>query len=229
MPSAIVLAAGKSSRFNKGKLSKVILSINFKPVIYYSLFSLNKHPGISEIIVVATENNLKDIGRIINKYKINKVKKIVLGGKRRQDSVLCGLKHVNPRSEFVLIHDGARPFINRRIISSVILSAKKFNASVTGVLVKATIKKADCNFWVKETVDRESLWEIHTPQVFRKEILVKAYQESGGLDFSDDAMLVENSGVRVKLVRGSYSNIKLTTPEDLIIAEALLKNKKILL
>jgi 2-C-methyl-D-erythritol 4-phosphate cytidylyltransferase len=226
MLSAIVVAAGKGNRFNKGRLSKVILNINLKPVIYYSLSSLDKHYEVDEIIVVASHINIKDIARIVKKYKLSKVKKIVLGGRRRQDSVLNGLNAIDKKSKFVLIHDGARPFLRKSLISSLVFSARKFNACVSAVPIKATIKKADSNLWVKKTIDRKGLWEIQTPQVFRKEILLKAYEKSRGLEVTDDAMLVENLGVRVKLVMGSYSNIKLTTPEDLVIAELLAKNKE---
>lgn len=225
MLSAIVVAAGRSNRF-KGKVSKVLTKIDSKPVIYYSLSALSRHQNIDEIIVVASPSNVKAITGIIRRYKINKVKKIVLGGKERKDSVLQGLKSLGEDTSHVLIHDGARPFINNNIISSVIAAAKISGAAVSGVPVKPTIKRVDSSLWVKETVDREGLWEIQTPQVFLKDVILKAYKGSGRAKVTDDAMLVEQSGVKVKLVLGSYINIKITTPEDLIISEAILNNSK---
>ncbi|MFA5287344.1 MAG: 2-C-methyl-D-erythritol 4-phosphate cytidylyltransferase, partial [Candidatus Omnitrophota bacterium] len=242
MLSAIVVAAGKSNRFSrhnkqwfrgkippvagKGKVSKVLAKIDSKPAIYYSLFALNRHPGIDEIIVVASPSNIKAITGITRKYKINKVKKIVLGGKERRDSVLQGLKSLGEDTSHVLIHDGARPLVSSNIISSVIAAAKISGAAVAGVPVKPTIKRVSSGLWVKETVDRGGLWEIQTPQVFLKSIILKAYRKLGGLKVTDDAMLVERIKVKVKLAAGSYSNIKITTPEDLIIAGAILKEIK---
>ena len=226
MLSAIVVAAGKSNRF-KGKVSKVLEKIDSKPVIYYSLSALNRHSDIDEIIVVANSGNIKAITAIVRRYKINKVKKIILGGKERKDSVSKGLKSLGQETKQVLIHDGARPFINNGIISSVITAAKISGAAIVGLPVKPTIKMVDPNFWVKETVDRDGLWEIQTPQVFSKNIILKAYRKLDGSKVTDDAMLVEKTGIKVKLALGSYSNIKITTPNDLIIAEAILKKVKV--
>jgi 2-C-methyl-D-erythritol 4-phosphate cytidylyltransferase len=218
MLSAIIVAAGRSSRF-KGKLSKVLLEINSKPVIYYSLRALEKYPDVKEIIVVASPKNIKEISRIISRYKIKKVKKIVLGGRERQDSVSNGLNSLSPDCDFVLIHDGARPFINKHLISSSFAAAKRCGAAVIGVPVKATVKRAGTNFWVKETVERDGLWEIQTPQVFKKGLILKAHKKAARLKVTDDSMLVERLGAKVKIVLGSYDNIKITNPEDLLIAE----------
>jgi 2-C-methyl-D-erythritol 4-phosphate cytidylyltransferase len=225
MLSAIIVAAGRSKRF-KGKASKVLAEISNKPVIYYSLSVLNRHPDIDEIIIVASPSSIKAITGIIRRYKINKVKKIVLGGKERKDSVLQGLKSLGEGISYVLIHDGARPLINDDMISSVITAAKVSGAAIVGVPVKPTIKRVNSGLWVQGTVDRDGLWEVQTPQVFLKSIILKAYKRSGRAKVTDDAMLVEKSGIKVKLALGSYSNIKITTPEDLIIAEAILKKVK---
>ena len=225
MLSAIVVAAGRSKRF-KGKTSKVLAQINNKPVIYYSLAALNKHRDIGEIIVVASLKNIEAIKEIIRKYKINKVKKIILGGKERQDSVSLGLRSLGREAKDVLIHDGARPFIDSKIISLVIAAAKVSGAAVAGVKVKPTIKRADKGLWVKETLERENLWEIQTPQVFSKKIILKAYNNLRSAKATDDAMLVEKIGVKVKIAPGSYNNIKITTPEDLSVSGSIFKNSK---
>ncbi|MBN2831173.1 MAG: 2-C-methyl-D-erythritol 4-phosphate cytidylyltransferase [Candidatus Omnitrophica bacterium] len=221
MTSAIVVAAGKGKRF-AGRLPKIISRLGAKPVIYYSLLTLNRHPGINEIIVVASRNNIKEISAIIRRYKINKVKKVVLGGKERKDSVFQGLKPLSPDTGYVLIHDGARPFISAGMVSSVLGAAKRFGAAIVGAPVKYTVKEVFDNTVVK-TLNRESLWEIQTPQVFKKKLILEACKKAKRLKVTDDAMLVEKLGGRVKVVFGSYSNIKITTAEDLILAEAILK------
>ncbi len=225
MLSAIVVAAGRSKRF-KGKISKVLAQINNKPVIYYSLAVLNRHRDIGEIIVVASLKNIKAIKEIIRKYKINKVKKIILGGKERKDSVSLGLRSLSREAKDVLIHDGARPFIDNKIISLVIAAAKASGAAVAGVKVKPTIKRSDKGLWVKETLERENLWEIQTPQVFSKKIILKAYNNLRSAKATDDAMLVEKIGIKVKIAPGSYNNIKITTPEDLSVSGVIFKNSK---
>jgi 2-C-methyl-D-erythritol 4-phosphate cytidylyltransferase len=225
MLSAIVVAAGRSKRF-KGRASKILAKINNKPVIYYSLSVLSRHRDIREIIVVASPKNIKAIEEIIRRYKINKVKKVILGGKERQDSVFQGLGALSEATKDVLIHDGARPFIDSKIISLVITAAKASGAAVVGVKVKPTIKRADSGLWVKETLDRENLWEIQTPQVFSKNIILKAYKNSGRAKVTDDATLIEKIGIKVKIALGSYSNIKITTPDDLSAAEAIFRNSK---
>ncbi len=233
--SAIVLAAGKGKRF-KSDISKPLVKIGAKPIIFYSLRVLSRNPEIKDIILVANRGNRKGINAVLRKYRINKIKAVVLGGKRRQDSVLNGLKAIGRKGPgLVLIHDSARPFIDRGIISSVIRQAKRSRAAIAGVPVKATIKevtrspgyKVTDSFIVKKTLDRGDLWEIQTPQVFKKDWILSAYQKFGGTEVTDDASLVEKSGHKVSLVKGSYFNIKITTPEDLVLAEAILKSCKL--
>jgi len=225
MLSAIVLAAGKNRRF-AAKLPKVISKIGTKPVIYYPLFTLNRHPDIDEIVVVANPENIRAICAIIRRYKINKARKIVLGGRERRDSVFQGLKPLSPDIDYVLIHDGARPFISSGMVSSVILAAKRSGAAAVGVAVKDTIKEV-ANSIVVKTLKRSRLWEMQTPQVFKKSLILRAYKEAGNLKATDDAMLVERLGVKVRVALGAYSNIKITTPEDLIVARAILKKGKV--
>ncbi len=260
MLSAIVVAAGRSNRFSrfnssaagggippgagKGKISKVILKITSKPIIYYSLYALSKHPDVHEIIVVANDKNIKEIAGVVGRFKIKKVKKIILGGKERQDSVLNGLNSLNPKTAMVLIHDGARPFINKDIISSVLAVARKSGAAVAGVPVRATIKSVVSpstslrvdgersrtvsrqSSVVSKTLNRENLWEIQTPQVFKKDLILAAYEKFGNRGVTDDAALVEKLGVKVRIVLGSYNNIKITNSEDLIIAKGIARKWK---
>jgi 2-C-methyl-D-erythritol 4-phosphate cytidylyltransferase len=220
--TAIVLAAGKGLRF-KSTIPKATLNINHKPIIIYSLEALSRHPEISDVILVVNSANKNRIVKILNKYGFGKAVHIVKGGRRRQDSVFCGLRKVNKRSELVLIHDGARPMLTNDILHRVINAAKKSGAAITGVPVKVTIKEASGNLTVNRTLDRNKLWEIQTPQVFRRELILKAYQRYAKIEATDDASLVEKMGVQVKVVPGAYTNIKITTPEDALVAQAILK------
>jgi len=217
--SAIVLAAGRGERF-QSKIPKLLASIAKKPIIIYSLEALSRHPSVKDIVVVVSPKNSRQITRLIKQYRIGKIVRVVKGGLRRQDSLGNGLKAINSRTDLVLVHDAARPFIDRELISSVISKANRKGAAVVGVPVKATIKKASGNL-VEKTIERKNLWEIQTPQVFSKDLILKAHKRFSSTDVTDDAMLVEKMGAKVSLVQGSYNNIKITTPEDLVIAEAI--------
>ncbi|MBM3250018.1 MAG: 2-C-methyl-D-erythritol 4-phosphate cytidylyltransferase [Candidatus Omnitrophica bacterium] len=228
--SAIILAAGRGERL-KSKLPKPLVILNSKPVIGYSLKLFTAHPGINEVIIVANKANL---ARIRESISSRKVRQIVIGGLRRQDSVYNGLKAVDSRADLVLIHDSARPFIDRKTVSRLIREARQTGAAIVGVPLVPTVKKVTTSqrhkvtgkTFVKETLDRRNLWEVQTPQAFRKELLLKAYKKFGRLPVTDDAMLVEKLGAPVIMVKGSYANIKITTPEDLVIAKALVKRWK---
>lgn len=233
--SAILLAAGKGVRFRSRTL-KPLVKINSKPVIIYSLRALDRHPDIKDIIIVVNHKNSQGIINEIKQLNTSKVCRIIRGGLRRQDSVYNGLKAISPDADLVLIHDVARPFIDKKMISGVIKQAARTGAAIVGVPVKATIKEVrsssldsarDKKFivrsraLVKKTLNRNNLWEIQTPQVFDKALLLKAYKKFGNADVTDDAALVEKMGHKVSVVLGSYNNIKITTPEDLVIAKAI--------
>jgi len=218
--SAIVLAAGKGKRF-KSRISKPLAKIQARPMLVYSLKVLSAHPEIKEIIVAANKNNLKAVVALIKEYRILKVAAVVLGGLRRQDSVACGLRCLHKDTKLVLIHDAARPFIDKRLVSHLIKEAGHWGAAIAGVALKSTLKKAGRDFLVEKTVSRQGLWEIQTPQVFRRDLILKAYSRFGQEDVTDDAMLIEKLGGRVRLVEGSCRNIKITAPEDLEIAAAI--------
>ena len=231
--SVIVLAAGKGVRFGPS-ISKPLIKINSRPLIIYSLDKLSQNPQTKDIIVVANRANIKGIRAALKRYKIAKIKDVILGGSRRQDSVHNGLMAISRRTDLVLIHDAARPFINQEEISRVIKEAKRFGAAILGVPVRATVKKVTrspghqvTSLIVKKTINRGNLWQIQTPQVFKKDLILKAYKKFGHSEVTDDAMLVEKLGLPVRVVAGSYLNIKITTSEDLIIAKAILKAKNV--
>jgi len=217
--SAIVVAAGRGLRLGSD-ISKPLIKVDSKPIVIYCLNTLAQHLGIKEIILVANSGNIARLKALVKKYRIMKVKKIVLGGKERQDSVRCGLEAVDIQADLVLIHDAVRPFVDRKVVSIAIEKAATTGAAIVGVPVKATIKKVSGKI-VEKTIDRNSLWEIQTPQVFKKKLIQEAYKKSGRTSVTDDAMLVENLGKPVSIVMGSYNNIKITTSEDLVLAEAI--------
>ncbi len=219
--SAIVLAAGKGLRF-KSRVSKPLAKINARPLIIYSLAVLSRQAGVKEIIVVANRNNLNGISAAVKKYKIPRVSAIIQGGLRRQDSVANGLRHIAKDTDLVLIHDAVRPFIDGKLVARLFKQALRYGAAIAGVAVNSTIKKAGRrNLLVERTVCREGLWEIQTPQVFRRDLILAAYRRFGREDATDDAGLVEKLGAKVKIVKGSYRNIKITAPEDLAVAAAI--------
>jgi 2-C-methyl-D-erythritol 4-phosphate cytidylyltransferase len=227
--TAIVLAAGRGLRY-KAKLSKPLLQINGQPVIIYCLKIISSLSLVRDIIVVVNPQNLNRIKNKLKQYRIKKMSKVILGGQKRQDSVRNALEVVDSRADFILIHDGVRPFIDRNTVLKAIKEAKRCGAAIVGVPVKSTIKvvagrrsQVAGNFMVKKTLDRNELWEIQTPQVFKKELILEAYKKFGDAEVTDDAMLVEKLGAKVSVVLGSYQNIKITTPEDLAIAKAIAK------
>ncbi|MEG6566678.1 2-C-methyl-D-erythritol 4-phosphate cytidylyltransferase [Thermoanaerobacterium saccharolyticum] len=223
--SAIVVAAGKGRRMGT-KLNKVFLKLNGKPVLYYTLNTFEKLSELDEIVLVVSNDDIDYCRReIVDKYNFKKVKRIVAGGMERQESVFNGLKAVDSRCDIVMIHDGARPFIDKTTLKKGIEESKVYSAVGIAVPVKDTIKVVDDDNFVVATPDRTNLMAIQTPQIFDYKLIYDAHlkaMEDGFLG-TDDTVLVERLGHKVKLVEGSYRNIKITTPEDLIISEAFLK------
>ncbi len=220
--TAIVPSAGKGTRF-KSKERKPFANLKGKPILSHTLKVFQSSPLIRDIVLVIDEPFRKVAEKLVKRYGITKVRHIAEGGKTRSDSVRKGLRWVNKDASFILIHDGVRPFVSKEVIKRTIAAAMKFGASVAAVPVKATIKIAGRDDLVKDTPDRQKLWEAQTPQVFRKDLMEKAYKRAKGC-FTDDAALLENIGAKVKIVKGDYSNIKITTAEDIKIAEALLRS-----
>ena len=223
--TAIVLAAGQGKRMGT-KVQKQYLEIKGKPVLYYSLKVFEQSELIDEIILVVGENQREYCEKeIVSKYEISKVTKIVQGGAERYHSVWSGLQEID--AGYVFIHDGARPFLNEEILHRVYDEVLFHKACVVGMPVKDTIKIADAEGYADMTPDRSMLWQIQTPQVFETSLIKEAYKklmQSDTIKVTDDAMVVEQMlGGKVKLVFGSYENIKITTPEDLEIAEIFLK------
>ena len=219
--SAIVPAAGFGLRLNR-PLPKTLVNLDKKPIFIHTLSVLSRHPNIKEIILVVSSRSLNSTKRYLKKYRIKKVKQLVIGGLRRRDSVQKGLSKVSSQADLVLIHDAVRPFIELSVISRVLKEAQRSKAAILGVPIKSTVKEIDARSRVIRTLRREQLYEIQTPQVFQRDLIINAYRKFPNLAAVDDAALVEKLGIRVAVVFGSYFNIKITTPEDLVFARSLL-------
>lgn len=224
--AAIVLAAGSGKRMNS-KVHKQYLIIQDRPVLYYSLKAF-EDSAVDEIVLVVGKGEEKFCSKeIVDKYGISKVKAIVEGGKERYHSVFEGLKQTSD-ADYVLIHDGARPFVNQDIIRRCMQEVQKYQACVVGMPVKDTIKIADEGGYAKQTPDRKNVWMIQTPQTFSYALIYEAYEEmlkTEDTAITDDAMVLERiKGKKSKLIEGSYRNIKITTPEDLLIANVYLQH-----
>ncbi|MDD5680881.1 MAG: 2-C-methyl-D-erythritol 4-phosphate cytidylyltransferase [Candidatus Omnitrophica bacterium] len=220
--TAIVVAAGKGVRFGS-KEKKPFVKLRHKPLLSYALTALQQSPKIDDIVLVVDGSSIEKAGALTARYGITKVRRIVAGGKIRSQSVRNGLGHIDSGTSLVLIHDGVRPFVSKDLVERLIAAAKKFGAAISAVPVKPTIKLSKDGLFVSYTPERHYLWEAQTPQVFRKELIEKAYKKIGTKGLTDDAALIELAGAKVRLVQGDYKNIKITTREDLKIAEALVK------
>ncbi|MBC5650500.1 2-C-methyl-D-erythritol 4-phosphate cytidylyltransferase [Blautia segnis] len=224
--TAIVLAAGQGKRMHS-KIQKQFLEIGGKPILYYSMECFQKSPLIQDIILVTGEDMISYCqSEIVEKYGFTKVCKVTAGGKERYDSVYAGLLCCQD-TDYVYIHDGARPFVTEEMIQRGYEAVKRTNACAMGMPSKDTVKLADPSGYIKETPDRKNVWNIQTPQIFSYDLIRGAYESIRKKDMSnvtDDAMVVEQeTGTKILLVEGSYQNIKITTPEDLAVAEAFLR------
>lgn len=230
--TAIVLAAGQGKRM-QSKVHKQYLLIQGKPVLYYALQAFETS-FIDDIVLVVGKNEKEYCQQeIVDKYGFTKVKIIVEGGKERYHSVAHGIRAIEWKCDYIFIHDGARPFINEEILERAYEQVQKSKACVVGMPVKDTVKIADTAGFVESTPNRAKVWQIQTPQVFEYKLIRGAYERlleeevqllSSGNVITDDAMVVEYfTKLPVKLVEGSYQNIKITTPEDLEIAGVFLR------
>ena len=232
--TAIVLAAGQGKRMGT-KIQKQFLDLKGKPVLWYSLHAFETSEWIDEIILVTGEDLISYCREeIVEKYGFQKVRAVVAGGAERYHSVYRGLQAISDMEQrIVFIHDGARPFLTEDMIERVYKETLEHGACVVGMPVKDTIKIADENGFIRETPKRSLVWQIQTPQVFDAELIVPAYRQviereqellDQGVQITDDAMVVETMlQTPVKLYEGSYNNIKITTPEDLVIADSFLR------
>ncbi|WP_024865078.1 2-C-methyl-D-erythritol 4-phosphate cytidylyltransferase [Butyrivibrio sp. FCS014] len=232
---AVVLAAGSGSRM-KSDVKKQYLDLGGKPLIYYSIKAFEESI-VDDIVVVVSRGDVDYVKKeIVEKYGFDKVTAVVEGGMARYHSVRLGLMAAAADCDYAFIHDGARPFIDRDIIMRALDAVKTHKACVVGMPAKDTVKIADDKGFADNTPDRDKVWVVQTPQVFSYGMILDLYKrldrEEGdlmakGINITDDAMVVEYyTDTRVKLVEGSYDNIKITTPEDIAVAQAILDRRK---
>ena len=213
---AVVVAAGESRRM--GGIDKIFYELKGLPLVWHSIAALLAHQGVSEVVLVTSRANLSHAKSLIESQDTGSVS-VCEGGDRRQDSVRLGLERL-AECDFVTVHDGARPFIDRQLVKRGITAAQANGAAVAAVPVKDTVKLSDDGEIVSETLPRERLWSVQTPQIFSTSLLQEAHQRVTEM-VTDDASMVEAIGHPVRLFFGSYYNIKVTTPEDLVLARAI--------
>lgn len=219
---AIVPAGGSGTRMG-GTVPKQFQSLNGKPILYHTIKTLQNCETISEIILVVPEKEYETANTDwLGKLEI--VKKVVIGGEKRQDSVYNGFCEVSQDSEIVLVHDGVRPFLSQKMIADSIDAAREYGAAITAIPVHDTIKRVDTSGLVSQTIDREGLWRVQTPQAFRYSLLLDAFNKAKSENFygTDEGALIEHLGEPVKIVEGLEQNIKITRPEDLELSKAFI-------
>ena len=218
--TAIVLVAGNSTRFGKNK-NKNFEIINRKSILSYSLEAFDKNMYIDNIIVAIKECEMQEVQSIINRQPLTKNVDIIIGGNTRKQSVYNCIKNLN--SDIVIIHDGARPLIKQDYITNCIENMKDFKGVTIGIKSKDTIKITDNNDIVIDTTNRSNTWLIQTPQCFDRSTLLDVHEKYKNDDVTDDCSLLEKDGYQIKVISGDYSNIKITTSEDLNIVKELYK------
>jgi 2-C-methyl-D-erythritol 4-phosphate cytidylyltransferase len=224
--TAIVPAAGLGTRFGPGT-KKPFSSLLGKPLLVWVLEALEVCPEVDDIIPVIKTDDMEEAEAVMKDHDFRKVLSPAPGGEERQDSVRNGLRQVRDTAGVVLIHDGVRPFLTPSLIRDTVEGLKGFDGAIAAVPPKDTIKAADAHGVVVKTLKRDELWSVQTPQVFPYETIMKAYESASteGFRSTDDSALVERMGGRVNIVMGSYVNIKITTPEDIPVAEAFAKRR----
>lgn len=228
MKTVAIIPAGGAGRRMKSGIPKQYLPLAGIPVLVHTLQAFHLSPLIDEIFLAVPEEDIPEVRRdIVSKYGISKVVLVLAGGGKRQDSVRNALSHVRDEHGIVVVHDGVRPFVSGELIGRAVAAAKEYGAAAAGVPIKDTVKEADADGWVKKTVAREGLWLTQTPQAFRREIIVTAYEKAAADGFygTDDASLVERTGTPVRMIPGDCRNIKLTTPEDLLLGDVIVSRR----
>ena len=220
--SAVIVAAGSARRMEG--IDKVLAKLGELPVLVHTLYAFQDCPSIQEVVVVTREDLLMEVGRLCKEYRLDKVKKIIVGGAERINSVRAGLNEINPAADLVAIHDGARPLVTQKILKETVARAAATGAAVPAIPVIDTIKRVEDGFTV-ETVDRSALRAMQTPQVFETGLIRAALEKAlaDGENLTDDCAAVERLGMKVALTEGSRENIKITTPFDLMLGESILE------
>ena len=224
--AAIIPAAGMSTRMRG--LDKQFEELQGIPVLARTMLALSQSDWINELVVVARREDVADVLGLAEAWKIPKLRSVVAGGRTRQQSVLRGLEAVSPQAGFVAIHDGARPLVSQQVIARTVLDALNYGAAAAAVPVVDTLKLADEMGRISQTVDRSRLFAVQTPQVFSLESYLKAAREALNQerDYTDDCQMLEAAGLPIKLSEGDPRNLKITTPEDLAVAQAIVEQEE---
>lgn len=221
---AVVPAAGSGTRLG-GSTKKQFLLLNEKPILVHTLQRFEHCPEIDEIAIAVPEDEIVATESLVSQYRLYKIGKVIVGGEKRQDSVWHALKKLDLKpADIVLVHDGVRPFIESRKISELVHLCREHQAAVLAVQPKDTIRRSNGSGFFDQTLDRNALWLVQTPQAFRASLLLKAYEKARKERYysTDEAALVERVGVNARIVEGSYDNIKITTLEDLELGKLIL-------
>lgn len=222
MKTAIIVAAGKSERMG-ANVDKAFLSLVDKPVVAWSLLAFERCPDIDRIVLVVRKEQQLAAKAVAKMFGISKLDKVVAGGKTRAESVAAGFAACDVDTRMVVVHDGARPLVKSDLISEVVKAAKRSPAVAVGRPMTDSVKRVEKGVTVSETVPREKLWTVQTPQAFQVKEFRAAYQALGKKDVTDDCQALELNGVATKILLSLKPNVKITTPEDLQLAAALLK------
>ncbi|MBN2516313.1 MAG: 2-C-methyl-D-erythritol 4-phosphate cytidylyltransferase [Deltaproteobacteria bacterium] len=227
---AVIVAGGTGKRMGHDS-AKQYLMLGAIPIIVHTLRAFEKASLVHDIVLVVPAHDIDYVKiSVVELYGISKVKHIISGGAKRQDSVKNGLEAVSNDCSVVVIHDGVRPFVSAELINTSVMKAIEAGAVTVGVPVKDTVKSVTGDGIVKETLDRQELWLTQTPQTFTREIIQQAYRRAYEDNFygTDEASLVERMNVKIIMMNGSYENIKITTPEDLALGEFILKKRGVI-
>jgi 2-C-methyl-D-erythritol 4-phosphate cytidylyltransferase len=226
--SAIIVSAGKGVRMNRSTPKQYLL-LQGKPVLCHTVMAFNKCPEVDEILLVVPEKDIQYCReRLLSGLHLETPVKVLAGGERRQDSVFNGILSIDDRHGIVVIHDGVRPLIQPEMISRCIDNAKLSGACILGVPLQDTLKMVDKDSLIQATIDRENLWAAQTPQAFHYQLIRDAHETAAkaGVETTDDAALLERMGLRVHILRGTGENLKITTNDDLVLADAILSKIK---
>lgn len=218
---AIIVAGGAGKRL-RARVRKPFVPLRGRPMLCWTLAAFERTPSVGAVVLVAHRADLERARQLIRRRRFRKVIRVVPGGPSRMASVACGVRALPPGARWVAVHDAARPLVTPALIEATLRGARRAKAAIAAVPVVPTVKEA-ADGWVRRTLDRRRLWAVQTPQVFERRLLEQAHRRADGFVATDDAALVEKMGRRIRIVMGSHRNIKVTTPEDLVIAEALLK------
>ena len=222
--SAVIVAAGSSQRMGS---DKILMKLGPMPVLVRTVLAFQNNPLIDEIIIVTKMDKIEQIAKLCDDSGLTKVKMVITGGATRMESALAGVSAVRKGAKLIAIHDGARPLITQDVINRTVYAAQKYMSAVPAIPNTDTLKCVDADGVITGTVDRASTYRVQTPQVFEADLIKGALSKAvkDNLPITDDCSAMDRMGIKTHIVEGDNNNIKITTPNDLVIAEAIIKNR----